>query len=326
MKNFGAYIHQLLLENDCVSIPGFGGMVAQHFHADLNVGTNLLRPQSKRISFHEELVANEHLIIHKVALSEKCNPDRALEMIAAEVKNWRVELANGRSVKVEGIGRFYLDYAGAICFNQSLESNLNLHSFGFDIFRANAIKREIEIKETVATAIARQKGKNMAASFWKAAAMFTGIGALLAVALLKTDVEFPRNPLANFNPLQFSRVIQIEPAPEVFMSTKEAVLTITPENTSVEESTELAPEVAATVETNTSAKPYHIIVGSFKDIANAQDLINKLSTEGYNPTVLSDGSSFAKVSLDSFDNREQATIALRAYKTSVNKSAWIYSR
>ena len=64
------YIHDLLLEHDCVSIPGFGGLVAQHFRAEVNHGTNLFRPPSKRISYHKELVANSHLLLNKLSREE----------------------------------------------------------------------------------------------------------------------------------------------------------------------------------------------------------------------------------------------------------------
>jgi len=334
MKHLGAYIHDLLIESDCISIPGFGGLLAQNFHAELNSGTHLIRPKSKRISFHQELSANAYLLVNKITTAENCTSAKAEDYIANTVAQWQQYLAAGESVKVAGVGRFYLDYSGAICFNQSLESNLDLQAFGFDIFRATAIKREIEIKETMATAIARQKQSAASMPFWRAAAVFTGIGALLAIALLKSEINMPTNLLANFNPLQYSRAIHLEKAPQTFVPLEEIKAPAT--TIEEEELPAAAPEVRATPESTTPikvaveaaslSKPYHVIVGSFKDITNAQELLNKLTSDGYSPTVINDGSAFAKVSLESFDNREKAAMALRAYKLSVNKGAWIYTR
>ncbi len=58
-------LFDLLLNHDCVSLSGFGGLVAQRFRAEINPGTNIVRPPSKRISFHEGLTASQYHPNHK---------------------------------------------------------------------------------------------------------------------------------------------------------------------------------------------------------------------------------------------------------------------
>ena len=327
------YIHDLLLEHDCVSIPGFGGLVAQHFRAEINHGTNVFRPPSKRISYHKELVANSHLILNKVVKEERISPAKASEAIAAVTASWLQDLENGDSVKLNGIGRFYLDKEQHICFNQSLESNFDLESFGLDIFRATAIKRDAEIKEAVTTAIVdNYKKSNKRFPFWRAAAVFSGTGALLTLGFFKSDVSIPTDITANFNPLKiFETTAQTEA--EEKGAADEADNTVHFEDVVVED-TPLAidPERTTPDDTDVAMEParevdsYEVVVGSFKDISNADDLLLDLRTRGYDPIIIKDNTAFTKVSIEGFSSRVEAVQAMRAYKLSVHKGAWIYKR
>lgn len=325
------HIHDLLLQHDCVSIPGFGGLVAQHFRAEINHGTNLFRPPSKRISYHKELVANSHLLLNKLSQEEKLSQAAASEAIASAVSSWQEELQTGNSVKLNTIGRFYLDKEGYICFNQSLESNFDLDSFGLDIFRANAIKRDAEIKETVTTAIVdNYKKSSKPFPFWRAAAVFTGIGALLTLGFFKSDMTIPTDLTANFNPLIFSRTIE-EPVDEATSPEAAEEKTIHFEDVQLDEpvvepvETPVA-EPVITPENQRSQNVYEVVVGSFKDIRNAEDLLADLKNQGYQSTIIEDNSAFTKVSIEGFTNRKEAVQAMRAYKLSVHKGAWIYKR
>lgn len=324
------YIHELLMEHDCVSIPGFGGMVTQRFRAEINPGTNLLRPPSKRISFHKELVANSHLLLNQLTANEKISQAKASEIIASTVAGWKNSLSAGDSVKLDGIGRFYLDKEGHVCFNQSLESNFDLDAFGLDIFRATAIKRDVEIKQAVTSAIVdNYKKSEQRFPFWRAAAVFAGIGLLLTVGFFKSDVSFPTNLKANFNPLVFSRTIKSSPAaeavtkPEINREIDRTPATINYQDVKVEVASELVEPV---IKNETKQLPFQVIVGSFKDISNAEELIADLRAKGYKPSIIEDKTSFSKVSIEGFNSRNEAVSAMRAYKNSVNKGAWIYKR
>lgn len=324
------YLFDLLLEHDCVSIPDFGGLVAQRFRAEINSATHILRPPTKRISFHEGLTANASLLINALAEGEKISFDAAKEAIRRQVKSWHIELATGASIKLELIGRFYLDKQNNICFNQSLEANFDLDTFGLEIFRATTINRDSHVKEAVQTVLTERLRNEIKKPFpyWRAAAVFAGIGALLAVGFFKSEVNLNDKLMATFNPLHFSRAIEMPaaterklPAPKETITYEEASQQISNEDTKIEE-----PVVP--VETLTTpvikVQRYQVIVGSFKDVYNAQDLISQLERVGYHPQIIPDG-DFTKVSIQGFNNRSSAVAALAEYKTKVNKGAWIYT-
>lgn len=330
------YLFTLLLEHDCVSIPGFGGLVAQRFRAEINPATNILRPPTKRISFHEGLAANANLLVDALAKGEKISREEAQKAIAQQVKNWQIDLATGASIKLDLIGRFYLDKQNAICFNQSLEANFDLDTFGLDIFRATAINRDTQVKAAVQTAITERVRKevNKPLAYWRAAAAFVGIGALLTVGFFKSDVTFNQEFMATFNPLHFSRAIETPVlSPRKLASPVEISVPVvdskkaseTPDIVNqTEEATAVAP-IEALVKPAATVLQYQVIVGSFKDVFNAQELILNLQRKGYNPEIINDGSPFTKVSIQGFSNRENAVSALKDYKSKVNRGAWIYT-
>lgn len=334
-------IFRLLLENDCVSIPEFGGLVAQRFRAEINYGTNIMRPPTKRISFHEGLAANGQLLINETAKAAKLSLEEAQDYILSTVKNWQLELAAGNSIKVDGIGRFYQDKNGAVCFNQSLESNFDLDAFGLDIFRANAIKREGAAPEAVKTAILNRIKKEQSSSFpyWQAAAVFTGIGALLTLGFMKTDINLNDKLKATFNPLHFSRSIEVPATviservvPVVVEEAHETPIIATPttdEKPTIPVQKPIAsakPAAAPEVIPQSSNLPYHVVVGSFNELINAAELIERLKQMGFQPEILDHDASFKKVSIQGFETRAEAARALNLYKGKVNKGAWIYTR
>jgi len=333
-------IHDLLLENDCVSIPKFGGLVAQRFRAEINYGTNIMRPPSKRISFHEGLTANSHLLISELAKTAKLSVEEANEFISQTIKNWYLDLAAGNSIKVDGIGRFYQDKNGAICFNQSLESNFDLDAFGLDIFRATIIKREAGAPEAVQSAILKRIKKDRTINFpyWQAAAVFTGIGALLTMGFMKSDINLNDKLRATFNPLHFSRSIEVPAvvSTERVLPTSASEPKATPATTTPEiEATIIVDETPAPVikpvanpnpTPQTSNLPYHVVVGSFKELNNAADLIERLAQMGYQAEIIDLDATFKKVSIQSYATRTEAARALNLYKGKVNKGAWIYTR
>lgn len=339
MLDLAQYIHDLMLEHDCVSVPNFGGMVAQRFRAEINPGTNIMRPPSKRISYHKDLVANSHLILQKVMREKRLSETKASEQIAATVSLWKTQLQTGNSIKLDGVGRFYLDKEGAICFNQSLESNFDLDAFGLEMFRATAIKRDSDVKESVTVAIAESvKHTNQRFPFWRAAAVFVGIGALLAIGFFKSDFSVQDKLKASFNPLNYSRAIEVPVIKEVVLPVEEtSPMVETPAEKTlrfedvVPETPAVKPQIkketpVAIQPNNTTQQPYQVIVGSFKESVNAQEMVHTLVAQGYPAQIVADNSGFAKVSIEGFSTRTEAVQAMRAYQLSVNKGAWIYSK
>jgi cell division protein FtsN len=72
---------------------------------------------------------------------------------------------------------------------------------------------------------------------------------------------------------------------------------------------------------------YHIVVGSFKDYGNAQQLQQKLAGQGYGAEILTGDNSFFRVSADHYPQKSAAVAALSGIRNQeAFKSAWILAQ
>ena len=104
------YIGDLLYENEIVIVPSFGGFVSSYKSSGIDHVQGLLYPPSKLISFDDNLVVNDGLLVSKIRKEENCSMAEAkaqLEMFVAAVKK---SLVDREIVVFPEVGRLYFDY------------------------------------------------------------------------------------------------------------------------------------------------------------------------------------------------------------------------
>ncbi|GCD80838.1 HU domain-containing protein [Schleiferia thermophila] len=143
------HIIQLLYSYDCVIIPGFGGFVSKYFPAEIQEGTYMFRPPSKRISFNARLKENDGLLAHYISRKEGVSYQEAMQMIEISVRSWQRIIESGNKVTLEGIGKLYSDAEGNLQFSPALEANFLTSSYGLGMFRSPAITEESIVAQTI---------------------------------------------------------------------------------------------------------------------------------------------------------------------------------
>lgn len=143
------HIIQLLYSYDCVIIPGFGGFVSKYFPAEIQEGTYMFRPPSKRISFNARLKENDGLLAHYISRKEGVSYQEAMQMIEISVRSWQRIIESGNKVTLEGIGKLYSDAEGNLQFSPALEANFLTSSYGLGLFRSPAITEESIVAQTI---------------------------------------------------------------------------------------------------------------------------------------------------------------------------------
>lgn len=138
------YISQLLLQKDCVIIPGLGGFVANYKGAFLNPATHTFSPPARRIAFNASLNTNDGLLAHTIARAEQVSYDKALEQVQTYVEELRHRLESGEEVVLEKVGALRFDSDKRIHFEPLVSENYLLDSFGLTPIHSPAIRREQE--------------------------------------------------------------------------------------------------------------------------------------------------------------------------------------
>ncbi len=124
------YIHQLIMDNETVIIPGFGAFISIYKPAVIT--ENEITPPSKEISFTTQIRNNDGLLVTSVARDNRISKEKALKWIEKELHNILFQLDKGETVSFENTGSLKYNKENQIQFTPLFNSNLLLDSFGFE--------------------------------------------------------------------------------------------------------------------------------------------------------------------------------------------------
>ena len=126
------YIKELLLLNDCVIIPEFGGFVANYKPATIE--NNQFFPPAKEIAFNNKLNSNDGLLINYISETEGIDYFSARLKLDSFVEATNLNLERNRNVYFEGVGYLHYDSRENLLFEPQLRQNLLVDSYGLQNF------------------------------------------------------------------------------------------------------------------------------------------------------------------------------------------------
>lgn len=103
------HIEVLLLDNDCVIVPGLGGFMAHHVDARFDKDSNMFLPPLRTLGFNPKLDMNDSLLAQSYVEAYDISYPEALKKIDSEVAELK------RTLEIEG--RYELDNIGVIVIN-----------------------------------------------------------------------------------------------------------------------------------------------------------------------------------------------------------------
>ncbi len=155
-----SYIGNLLYDNEIVIVPGLGGFVTAYNPSSIDHVQGLLHPPSKLISFNENLVVNDGILLNQILEAEQCTQSKAKTLLDTFVDNTKNALKAREIVVFPDVGRLYLDYEEKMQFLPD-SVNYNTDVFGlptvqyYPILRSresvgnDAAKPEVQLATTV---------------------------------------------------------------------------------------------------------------------------------------------------------------------------------
>lgn len=318
------YISKLLLSNDCVVVPGFGAFVARSFSAELNSATQMFLPPSRRLSFQPGLRSDDGKLIDSISRRESRNKDVIRLEISDIVSYWHKQLHRGERMRLDGLGMFYIDRQGQLQFKPQVDVNFDVNHFGLGVFRASPL---VIVREDQKVIPLHERKERSRTPLWKVAAVAAGVSGLVFLGGSKSDINISDNVAGFMDLLSWTTPtestisdVEVEATPDATTDLETEVEDVEVAIPSVEISTRPVPVKAVQKDT------YYVIVGSFVEKANADDLYRELSQKGHSPEVLPFDGRFTKVAIAAFKSRNEAVSALRVYKNDVQRGAWIYRK
>jgi nucleoid DNA-binding protein len=336
--DIAAYIKELILTNECVILPQFGGFITKYRPANVDPRKKILVPPSKEIEFHNELTKDNGLLVNYITRKNKTFNTRARRLVEDFVKEINTRLDNGEKVVFEGIGTFVRDTAsGRLLFYSLSDENYLIDSYGLmdlelDELATHDAAQEEEVK-TPAVKIVRRKQTGI----WIAASI-TVIILLLILMIPLTDSGhlFRLNfgflgarKSANLRKSENEKIVfgkRRMPDQDTVKNLEKIIDNATRKEVALFYSEpEKEYDKSVVNQTNNQASRYYIIAGSFKRLDNAQRLKSDLVSHGYSPQILQTKNGYYRVILSSFDNRNIAIRELERIRKDLNRPVWILS-
>lgn len=136
MIKLDRHIEILLLENDCVIVPGLGGFVAHHVSARYDEQDGLFLPPYRTLGFNAQLRMNDSLLAQSYVDAYDLSYPEALRTIEHEVDEIYHTLGEEGSFELNDLGRLFRNSEGNLEF-EPFESGIltplyyGLSSFDF---------------------------------------------------------------------------------------------------------------------------------------------------------------------------------------------------
>lgn len=137
------HIEILLLGNDCVIVPGFGGFMAHHVDARYDGRDDMFLPPQRTVGFNPQLTMNDSLLAQSYVNTYDISHPEAANRIADEVAEIRHQLENTGNFELNGIGKIFLNEDGIYSFEPCEAGILTPELYGLGGFGMHTIA-EIE--------------------------------------------------------------------------------------------------------------------------------------------------------------------------------------
>jgi nucleoid DNA-binding protein len=277
------YIKEILLLNDCVIIPDFGGFVANYKPATIE--NNQFFPPTKEIAFNNKLISNDGLLVNFISEAEGIDYFNAKQKLDSFVEETMLNLERNRNVYFEGVGYLHYDSRENLQFEPQVKQNLLVESYGLQNFSYEKLYQrqipkpaiKVEYREPVPVIFQHRKLRKLAIA----------IPLLIALALI---------PMKHNNEYVSKSDMGMW---ETLMKNTPALSTPAQEQSLVENSSNVSL---------TEATPfkYFIIGGSFRSAENATKFIKQLKEQGYNGQNLGVFNGLNRVAMEGFATIDEA--------------------
>lgn len=290
------FISELLLEHDCVTVPGLGSFLGNFKSAHYDLENEKFYPPSKQISFNSQIKANDGLLAKFISEKLGLNYDDSLKEIHQEVLKITLNLKK-ESVLLKDIGELNLNKEENIVFTPLKTKNFLKDSFGLSPIFIKELTQENSLnkKEIVLKSKLRSK-------FYQTAAVWACL--IFGASSIYYNV--------NNDLLEQKLAYEQDLRQESFSKVQKAVF-------------DLGSLPSLTINVKRQASQFYVIAGAFRITKNAENLVSSLKMKGYDSRILPlNEKGLTPVAFEGFSQRKAAVTSLREIQAKENKNAWIF--
>ena len=130
MKELTKHIEALLVENDCVILPQFGGFVTNHSPARWMEEEQIFLPPYRTIGFNPQLKINDGLLVQSYMMTHDATYPEATRLAEAAIERLSQELYKEGLVELHGIGTLRRTIVGEYQFDPTEDGVITPYLYG----------------------------------------------------------------------------------------------------------------------------------------------------------------------------------------------------
>ena len=361
MIELAQHIEALLLENDCVIVPNFGGFVAHYAPATYVKEENLFLPPTRTIGFNPQLKLNDGVLVQSYMSAYDTSFADASRIVEKEVNEFIGLLHEEGKAHLDNIGEIQSNIYGNYEFVPYDYKITTPSLYGLDSFEIHELSA-LQQKEKVLVPTYQEKEKKTfeisinRAYLRNAAAMIAAIVLFFAFSTPVENTDVQKNNYAQLLPSELFEQIEkqsvaITPVyvkndaaqqAKKFSASSASTKTSSAKKHTTDKAKTSKPiavrevkvvkqETAApapAVKSQESANhPFHIIVAGGISLKDAEAIATQLKSKGFADAKALNTDDKVRVSISSFNNRDEATKQLlELRKNETYKNAWLLAK
>ena len=354
------HIEILLLSNDCVIVPDFGGFMAHHVDAHYDEDEGLFLPPQRTLGFNPQLKINDSLLAQSYVEAYDISYPEAVLRIEDEVNELKMHLQTKGFYELSSIGTLEFNENGNYVFTPCEAGILTPDLYGLcsfemtplkisaapvpetveeeeeekeatQIFNMNPLERDVETTEAEAEVEAEDEEEEDVVRI-----KFSWIRNAVAVAAILLAVFFAAMPtgktemmtrtISNINSNLFFGMMSKDTNTSKIEISKADIQKPTNKADTISKLDKIKTE--QTVKAEPVKKGYCIVLASQVSKRNAEMFIERLKAKGLDSAeiyVKQKAQSIRRVVCGNFQTQEEAYNELRKiHKDEELKDAWVY--
>jgi hypothetical protein len=320
------HIEILLLDNDCVIVPGLGGFTAHYIPSEYIVEEKLFLPPQRTLGFNPQLQLNDSLLAQSYVEAYDISYPEAMHMLASEVEEIKQTLFIDGKFCFHGIGTLKYTSEERYEFEPCSAGILTPSLYALGTFNATVINEVPAINMPLSGSYVNEELPKA-----KVVNITVVRNVLMAAMMLLLFVLATIPAGTGSNDVQQCSVIDTH---TVTSLVKKGLVADTLAIAEVAEAADTVPQAkeAETVLINAeeqTASPanggFTIVLASKVSKAGAEEFVKELNKAGYDSAYVFEKGSMRKVVLGNFSSESEAARALSNYRKAYRwfAEAWV---
>ena len=312
MKNLAQYIESLLIQHECVIVPGLGGFVTYRDKASIR--NNRLYAPAQRVRFNHLLTYHDGLLAEAYMQDRHIGYTAALEAIKADVEQITTALNSGNTFILGRIGALSLSANNTIILKNE-DCKFLPENIGLPIVNLKQLATESNNDNTITLSIPRASSNIVR---YAAMLMIVFIFSLL----IPTPVTDATHEASFYRIQSTDNRLQITDnlSDKSEESDKSETFDESDKSNQTQESTN-----SSLLTSNSSLKSYHLIIASLTSQAEAEEYIAHHTHFDRNQLIIIESKGKYRISAAGFNKYKDALQYMDSIRNEVPiaKKAWI---